>query len=90
MAPSTADNNSGDQVQNPWDELDRLVDQLRSMANLLQYVQLSWAGTCMLTPYMQTMDDLLVRVSEIHQLLHKKCVTSVSPPNKTGIPPTKE
>ncbi len=54
-----------------WDELDRLVDQLRSMAMLLQFAQVPWPGTPMLTPYMQTMDDLLTRINHMHHTLRQ-------------------
>jgi|GEM_PF-5035126 len=63
-------------LQNCWDELDCLIDQLRAMASLLQCASPSWIDSPPLIPYMQVMTDMLVQVDELHQAIREemKCL----------------
>ena len=70
--PLPGANGCSEDMLSSWDELDRLIDQLRSMVILLQSTQISWTENSMLSPYMQTMDDMLARVSFLQESLRRK------------------
>ncbi|NIB38655.1 hypothetical protein HBA55_03605 [Pseudomaricurvus alkylphenolicus] len=66
-----------------WDELDRLVDQLRALTILLQSAPTSWIQFPRLIPYLQVTDDMLEQMDKIHQEIRRGRVSQEELPPPT-------